>query len=100
MANVYITAYDSAAEVALGDPTDFLVAIIGSTNSEKLSEQAGKPRQRKRVRIQADADCFVNFFSNEADPTVTDGTDAMPLGADNPEYHDMEVGRVLKAIAR
>ncbi len=100
MANVYVTAWDSAAEVAQGDPTDFLVAVIGGANSGKLTVQPGKPRQRKRVRIQADADVFINFFSDNDDPTVTNGTDAMPLGADNPEYHDMEVGRLLKAIAR
>ena len=97
MANVYVTAWDTAAEVAMGDPVDFLVAIIDSTNSPALS---GSDRKRKRVRLLADADCFVNFFSDVADPTVTDGTDAMPLGADNPEYVDMEVGRVLKAITR
>ncbi len=97
MANVYITAWDSAGEVALGDPTDFLVAIVDGTNSGVLS---GTGRKRKRVRILADEDVFVNFFSDDADPTVTDGTDAMPLGIDNPEFHDMEVGRLLKAIAR
>ncbi len=97
MANVYITAWDSAGEVALGDPTDFVVAVIDGANSAVLT---GTGRKRKRVRIHADADVFINFFSDEADPTVTDGTDAMPLDANNPEYHDMEVGRLLKAITR
>lgn len=100
MANVYLVAWDSAAEVAMGDPIEFLVAIIDGNNSAALS---GTGRKRKRVRIHADADVHINFFdaNNDPDPTVsTDGSDALTLDANNPEYFDMEVGRVLKAITR
>ncbi len=97
MADVNLVAWDSAGEVALGDPTDFLVAEIGGSATAVLS---GSGRKRKRVRLHAEADCWVVFWSNDADPTVTDGTNSLSLDASNPEYFDMEVGRVLKAATR
>ncbi len=101
MANVYLTAWDSAGEVALGDPTDHLVAVIGTGVSEGLtSSREQEPNQRKRVRLLADDNCFVVFWKEGADPDINDGEDSIPLGADNPEYFDMQAGRVLKAIAR
>lgn len=99
MANVYLTVFDSASEVARGDPAQFTVAIIDSTDSAAIvGTVTGAGRRRLRVRLLADADCFVGYFSTT--PTVTDGNDSIPLGADNPEYVDIEQGNVLKAISR
>lgn len=99
MANVYLTVFDSASEVARGDPTQFTVAIIDGANSAAIvGSVTGAGRRRLRVRIQADTKCFVGYFSTT--PTVTDGTDSIPLGEENPEYVDIEQGNVLKAITR
>ena len=91
---VYMTVWESASEVALGDPLQFTSAAIGGANSVAI---VGTGRKRRRVRIYADAACWVKYG---ASPTATGATDAMPLGADNPEYIDMEAGHVLTAIAR
>ena len=91
---VYMTVWESASEVALGDPIQFTSAAIGGTDSAPIS---GSGRKRRRVRLYADAACWVAYGSS---PTATGATDAMALGADNPEYVDMEAGHVLTAIAR
>ena len=91
---VYMTVWESASEVALGDPIQFTSAIIGGANSSPIS---GSGRKRRRVRLYADAACWVKYGEN---PTATGATDAMALGADNPEYVDIEAGHVLTAIAR
>ncbi len=94
MAAVYMTVWDSAAEVACGDPVQFTSATIGGADSAAVS---GSGKKRKRVRLYAEAACWVKYG---ASPTATGATDAMPLGADNPEYVDIEAGHVLTAIVR
>lgn len=91
---VYMTVWESASEVALGDPLQFTSAVIGGAASAAI---VGEGRKRRRVRVYADAACWVKYGAN---PTATGAADAMPLGADNPEYIDMEAGYVLTAIAR
>ena len=95
MASVFITVYDSAAEVAMGDPAEFLVHTIDGAASAAI---AGDGKKRKRVRLYADANCF--FLASVAGTAPTNGTDSIPLGADNPEYFDIEVGYSIRAIAR
>ena len=94
MASVFITAWDSADKVAKGAPTDFIVATLGGGASAAL---AGSGRKRKVVRLYADANCFVQWAKV---PSATDGTDSVPLGANNPEYFDIEVGFAIDAITR
>ena len=91
---VYMTVWESASEVALGDPIQYTQAVIGGANSAAIS---GSGRKRRRVRLYADAACWVKYGAN---PTATGATDAMALGADNPEYIDMEAEHILTAIAR
>lgn len=91
---VYMTVWESASEVALGDPLQYTSAVIGGANSASIT---GSGRKRRRVRLYADAACWVKYGDN---PTATGSTDAMALGADNPEYVDMEAGHILTAIAR
>jgi len=94
MSSVYMTVWESAAEVALGDPLQFTSATIGGSNSGAIS---GDGRKRRRVRLYSEAACWVKWGSN---PTATGATDSIPLSADNPEYVDIEAGHVLTAIAR
>ena len=91
---VYMTVWESASEVALGDPIQYTSAVIGGTNSSPIS---GSGRKRRRVRLYADAACWIKYGEN---PPATGATDAMALGADNPEYVDIEAGHILTAIAR
>jgi hypothetical protein len=94
MADVFIVVWDSAGEVALGDPVQYTSATIGGANSDKI---VGSGRKRKRVRIFADAACWVKWGAN---PTATGATDSMAVGPDNPEYLDVEAGHVITAIVR
>lgn len=91
---VYMTVWEDAAEVALGEPLQFTSAEIGSTNSAAI---VGTGKKRRRVRLYSTAACWVKYGAN---PTATGASDAMAVGADNPEYIDMEAGHVLTAIAR
>ena len=94
MASVFLTVYEAAAEVALGDPIQFAEATIDGANSVPIT---GDARKRRRVRVLADANCFIAYG---AAPPATNGTDAMPLGLENPEYIDIEAGHVLTAVSR
>ena len=91
---VFMTVWESASEVALGDPIQYTSAVIGGANSAPIS---GSGKKRRRVRLYADAACWVKYGES---PTATGSADAMAMGADNPEYLDIEAGHVLTAIAR
>ena len=94
MASVFITVWDSAREVALGDPIQYAQAVIDSSNSSAIS---GSGKKRKRCRLYAEADCWVAWG---ASPTATGVADSIPLGPDNPEYVDIEAGHIVTAITR
>jgi hypothetical protein len=94
MAAVYMTVWEDAAEVALGDALQYTQATIGGANSAAIT---GTGKKRRRVRIYAEAACWVKTGAN---PTATGATDSMPVGADNPEYLDIEASHVLTAIVR
>ena len=94
MAKVYITVWDNAFTVALGDPLQHDKATIGGTNSAAIT---GSNRLRRRCRLFAEAACWVKWG---AAPTATGEDDAIPLGANNPEYFDIEAGYVVTAITR
>ena len=91
---VFMTVWESASEVALGDPIQYTSAVIGGANSAPIS---GSGKKRRRVRLYASAACWVKYGES---PTATGSADAMAMGADNPEYLDIEAGHVLTAIAR
>ena len=94
MASVFITVWDSAREVALGDPIQYAQAVIGGANSAAIT---GSGKKRKRCRLYAESNCWIKWGES---PTATGGSDSIPLGADNPEYVDVEAGHVLTAITR
>lgn len=96
MATLYIAVFDGAAEVALGDPQEMTVTIAaGSTQS---AVAAGPVNRGRRMRLFADADCYVTWGDN---PTATnDGTSGRPLGAENPEYFAITTGQKVAVIER
>jgi hypothetical protein len=97
MADVYMTVWRTAGEVALGDAEQHLSATIDGAKSAPVTPQHAEKKYRKRVRLFATAACWVKWGEN---PTATGATDSMALGAENPEYVDIESGHVLHAIAR
>ena len=97
MATLFITVYEGAASVALGDPIQEEAVVIGAGSLQSNVITGIAPR-RKRVRLYADVDCFATWGDN---PTATtDGTSGRPLGADNPEYFDIESGYRIAVIER
>jgi hypothetical protein len=97
MASLFITVWDDAAEVALGVPLQQMVVAIGAT-SVQSAVVAGIGNAHKRMRLLADVDCFVIPGDN---PTALgDGTMGIPLGAENPEYHSIDVGQRVAVIER
>jgi len=93
MAKVYMTVFESAAEVALG-LIQFTNATIDGAASSAID---GTARKGRRVRLYAESACWVAWGTS---PNPTGEDDAMPLGPDNPEYISMEAGQTLKAISR
>lgn len=97
MATLYAAVFTAAAEVAVGDPLQEFVVNIGasSTQSETITPDKNK---RRRVRLQADADCFVHWAE---DPTVlNDGSQGRPLAAEVAEYFDIKSGYKIAVIER
>lgn len=97
MASLFLTVWETAGATAHGDPSQIMTPVtVDGTSRQSEAVAANKPG-RKTVRFFTDTDCFVNWG---ADPTVTDGTDAIPLGAENPEYWDVENGDKIAVIQR
>ena len=94
MSNVYGTVFEGAETVPLGDPIQYLTAVIGSTNSDAVT---GNNKLRRRVRLFSEAKCWVKWGAN---PTATGASDAIPLAADVDVYYDIEAGYVITAITR
>lgn len=97
MATLYITVWEDAAEVALGQPTQEMVVSIGATSTQS-AVITGTSNRHRRMRLMADADCFVTWGE---DPTaLADGTGGRPMGAENPEYFAINVGQKVAVIQR
>lgn len=95
MSNLYISVWTDAAAVALGDVEQSETVAIGvsSTQSNVITQNNTLPR--KRVRLFAEASCFVAWGTN---PTAS--ATGVPLGAENPEYFDIPVGHKIAVIQR
>ena len=98
MADVYFRVYGVAGAVAEGLPVnENKVGISGSSSQSGVMHAAGGNRSRV-VRLFADAACFVTWGAN---PTVlSDGTEGMPLGSENPEYIQVQADHVIAVIQR
>lgn len=94
MSNVYGTVFEGAETVPLGDPIQYVTAVIGGADSAPVT---GNNKLRRRVRLFAEAKCWVKWGTS---PTATGAADAMALPADTYEYHDIEAGYVITAITR
>lgn len=97
MATLFITVWEDAEEVALGGPIQETAIAIGATSSQS-DVITGTLRKRRRVRLFADVDCFATWGENPV--ALNDGTDGRPMGADNPEYFDIEAGHKIAVIER
>ncbi|MDJ0896923.1 MAG: hypothetical protein QNJ92_17395 [Alphaproteobacteria bacterium] len=94
MSTLSCTVYNSASEVALGEPLETLTVSIGAT-SDQTSAITTDGMARKRVRLFAQADCYIAYGEN---PTASSST--IPLGAENPEYFDIAAGHKVAVIER
>ena len=95
MAKLYIDVWVDARQTLIGRPIQNMAVTVPGTSAAITAPANGKAR--RRVRLYSDVDCFVNWGPN---PTATDGTDSVPLGADNPESFDIETGDKFAVIAR
>lgn len=98
---LYYTVWSTAAEVANGPVLARGEIAIGggSLNSTDVVDPNASPdNQGRRVRIYAEANCFVAWGAGE--PTVADGSDGIPMGADNPEYFDIPANQKIAVIQR
>ena len=98
MADLYFRVYGVAGAVAEGLPVnENKVSIGGSSTQSGVMHAAGGNRSRV-VRVFADAACFVTWGAN---PTVlSDGTEGMPLGSENPEYISVRADHIIAVIQR
>lgn len=96
MATLFLTAWEDAEEVALGDILQTTTVNI-SASSTKSTAISGTLKKRRRVRFFADEECFVTWGE---DPTATDGDNSIPMGRNNPEYFDIQSGYKIAVIER
>ena len=97
MATLFFAVFEGAAEVATGDPIQEGVVSIGGASAPS-AVIVGSGRKRRRVRLFADAICFVTWGENPV--AKSDGTEGRPIGAEGGEYFDIEAGHKLAVIER
>lgn len=97
MATLFITVWGDATQTLVGEPTQRMTVVVGAGSLQSDAITAGNNTAWRRVRLFTDTDCFVTWG---ADPTATDGTDALPLGAENPEVFTIESGQKIAVIQR
>lgn len=96
MPSLQITAWNDAVSTSMGDVLQEEIVSIGA-GSLQSGVIVGSGVFRK-VRMYADSDCFVTWGAN---PTATtDGTSGRFLGANNPEYFQLEAGERVAVIER
>jgi len=97
MATLQITVFEVAGSTALGDPLQEEIVAVGA-GSLTSNVIVGSGKRRRTVRFYTDTDCWVTWG---ASPTAkTDGTAGRMLGADNPEYWNVEAGHKIAVIER
>lgn len=96
MATLSIVVFENAVEVLFDRPKAIISVSIDGT-SRLAAAIPGDTGQMRHCRIFTDTDCF--FTWGDA-PTVTDFTDGLPLGADNPEVVGIKAGDQVAVIER
>jgi hypothetical protein len=98
MATLFITVFGDASQTLVGEPAQEMTVTIGAGSLQSAAISAGNNKAWKRVRLFADADCFVTWGAN---PTaVGDGSAGLPMGAENPEVFTIESGQKIAVITR
>jgi hypothetical protein len=97
MATLQLTVFEVAASTALGDPLQEEVVTVGA-GSLTSNVIVGSGNVRRTVRLYTDTDCFVTW--GESPTAKTDGTAGRMLGADNPEYYNIQSGHKIAVIER
>ena len=95
-----ISVFENAQEVLFGSPVQEEVVAIGagSVQSNAISGSTTAPVPMLRVRLFADADCFVTWGD---DPTaLTTGVGGRAIGAENPEIFGIPAGQKIAVINR
>lgn len=96
MATLFVTVWETAEAVALGDPLQEFQINIAATSTPSAAAIIGSPRRKRRIRLFADADCFVTW----AETPVAVSTASRPMGAENPEYFEIQAGQKIAVIER
>ncbi len=96
MATLFVTVWETAESVALGDILQEFQINIGATSTPSAAAIVGTPRRKRRIRLFADADCFVTW----AETPVAVSSASRPMGEENPEYFEIEAGQKIAVIER
>lgn len=98
MATLFIGVWGDASQTLIHKPVEEFAVTISGTSAVSPALSQGNNKVMRRVRLYADADCFVTWGT---DPTaLTDGTEGRPLGADNPEVFGIESDQKIAVILR
>lgn len=98
MATLFITVWGDASQTLLGKPVQRMKVAIGSGSLQSDAIVQGNNKAMRRVRLFADADCFVTW---DTDPTADGGgVNDMPIGAENPEVFGIESGQKIAVKER
>ena len=98
MADLFYRVWRTAAEVANGPVLNENKVAIGGGSAQSGLINTGFGNESRRVRLFADTACFVTWGEN---PTVlSDGTEGMPVGAENPEYVEIRADHKIAVIQR
>lgn len=95
MTTLSVTVFNSASEVALGDPIEVLTVAIGGSSAATSAITTSGTMPRVRVRLFAQSDCYIAWGEN---PTASSST--TPLGSENPEFFDVARGHKIAVITR
>ena len=96
MATLFVTVWETAVEVALGDPLQEFQVNIAAGSTASTATIVGSGNKKRRIRLFPDADCFVTWGTTP----VAVSTASRPMGAENPEYFEVQEGYKIAVIER
>jgi len=96
MAFLGVTVWRDANEVALGQPLQEFPVTIAAASTTSSVAIVGSGRQRNRVRLAAQADCYVTW--GESPTALQDGTDGRWMPRGMVEFHDIEADHYIAVI--
>ena len=97
MAELQITAFPTATIVPHGKPVvEEKITITGTSAATPTAMPASQIRYK--VRLFSDVKCYVTW--GVVPVAKIDGTEGRMLGAENPEYVELEPGEKVAVIER